>query len=114
MDDAPGAKPLIVKAGTISFEKVSFGYDHGEGSIPNLSNISFTIPAGKTTAIVGPTGSGKSTIVRLLLRFYDVDGGRICIDNQDIRDVKQQSLREAIGVGTGCHGCTVCGMAGPS
>ena len=62
-----------------------------------LENVSFTIPAGRTVAVVGPSGSGKSTLARLLYRFYDVTGGRITIDGQDIREVRQSSLRAAIG-----------------
>ena len=65
---------------------------------PILHDVSFEIPAGKTVAVVGPSGSGKSTLARLLFRFYDVDAGRITIDGQDIREVTQKSLREAIGI----------------
>jgi ATP-binding cassette subfamily B protein len=93
--DKPGAAPLVATGGEVRFENVHFGYR------PNreiLHGISFTIPAGKRVAIVGPTGSGKSTISRLLFRFYDVTGGRILIDGQDIRDVTQASVRAAIGV----------------
>ena len=95
--DKPGAPPLIAGAagGEVRFENVHFGYR------PNreiLHGISFTIPAGKRVAIVGPTGGGKSTISRLLFRFYDVTGGRILIDGRDIRDVTQDSVRAAIGV----------------
>jgi ATP-binding cassette, subfamily B, heavy metal transporter len=95
IEDRPGAKPLQVRAGTIRFDNVSFAYEP-ERSI--LKGISFEIPAGHTVAIVGPTGAGKSTISRLLFRFYDVSGGRILIDDQDIRDVTQASLRAAIGI----------------
>ena len=93
--DKPGAKPLDVKRGAIRFENVSFAYDP-ERQI--LKGISFEVPAGKTVAIVGPSGAGKSTISRLLFRFYEVSGGRISIDGQDIRDVTQKSLRAAIGM----------------
>ncbi len=93
--DRPGAPPLSVTGGTIAFEDVQFGYDARR---PILKGVSFTVPAGHTLAIVGATGSGKSTIARLLYRFYDVDGGRIAIDGQDIRDVTQESLRAAIGI----------------
>ena len=95
--DKPGAQPLVAGAagGEVRFEGVHFGYR------PNreiLHGISFTVPAGKRLAIVGPTGGGKSTISRLLFRFYDVTGGRVLIDGQDIRDVTQDSVRAAIGV----------------
>ncbi|HUZ31074.1 MAG TPA: ABC transporter ATP-binding protein/permease [Xanthobacteraceae bacterium] len=93
--DRPGALPLKVRTGTIRFDDVSFAYDP-ERAI--LKNVSFEVAAGHTVAIVGPTGAGKSTISRLLFRFYDATGGRILIDGQDIRDVTQKSLRGAIGM----------------
>ncbi|RIA47541.1 ABCB family ABC transporter ATP-binding protein/permease [Dichotomicrobium thermohalophilum] len=93
--DKPGAKPLVVEDGTIRFEDVEFSYD---GKRPTLRGVDFTVPAGEMVAIVGPTGAGKSTISRLLFRFYDVSGGRILIDGQDIRNVTQESLRAAIGI----------------
>ena len=93
--DAPGAKPLVHAGGVVRFEHVRFGYD-ADRTI--LFDVSFEIPAGKTVAVVGPSGSGKSTLARLLFRFYDVNAGRISIDAQDIREVTQQSLRQAIGI----------------
>jgi ATP-binding cassette subfamily B protein len=93
--DAPGAPALVVEGPVIRFEDVHFAYD---AERPILKGVSFTVPAGKTIAVVGPSGAGKSTISRLLYRFYDVSSGRITIDGQDIRDVTQQSLRAVIGM----------------
>jgi len=93
--DRPGAQPLAVSRGEIVFDHVSFRYDERR---PILEDVSFRVPPGGTVAIVGSSGAGKSTISRLLFRFYDVDEGRILIDGQDIRDVTQESLRRAIGV----------------
>jgi ATP-binding cassette, subfamily B, heavy metal transporter len=95
IEDRPGAGALKVRAGTIRFDNVSFAY---EPARPILKGLSFEVGAGQTVAIVGPTGAGKSTISRLLFRFYDVTGGRILIDGQDIRAVTQKSLRAAIGM----------------
>ncbi len=93
--DRPGATALKVDGGTIRFEDVTFAYDPAR---PILKGVTFEVPAGKTVAIVGPSGAGKSTISRLLFRFYDVSGGRITVDGQDIRAVTQASLRQAIGM----------------
>jgi ATP-binding cassette, subfamily B, heavy metal transporter len=96
----PGARELAAHlsdgpAGEVRFENVAFGYGPDRAI---LRGVEFAVPAGRKLAIVGPTGAGKSTISKLLFRFYDVAGGRITIDGQDIRDVTQQSLRSAIGV----------------
>ncbi len=93
--DRPGAPDLAVTGGAVRFEDVTFHY---EPERPILKGISFEVPAGATVAIVGPSGAGKSTLSRLLYRFYDVTGGRITIDGQDIRDVTQDSVRAAIGM----------------
>ncbi|MGQ8775758.1 ABCB family ABC transporter ATP-binding protein/permease [Serratia sp. NA_112.1] len=93
--DRPDAKALHLTAGEVSFDSVSFGYDARR---PILKNVSFTIPAGNTVAVVGASGAGKSTLSRLLFRFYDVSGGSVSIDGQDIRSLKQASLRAAIGI----------------
>lgn len=93
--DVVNAPQLKVKSGTIRFENVGFSYDAAR---PILKGVSFEVPAGKTVAVVGPSGAGKSTISRLLFRFYDLSGGRILIDDQDIAKVAQKSLRQAIGM----------------
>ncbi|MBN9071402.1 MAG: ABC transporter ATP-binding protein/permease [Rhizobiales bacterium] len=93
--DRPGAKPLAAGPGRVEFRDVHFAYDAAR---PILRGISFDVPAGGTVAIVGPSGAGKSTISRLLFRFYDIQSGAILIDGQDIRDVTQESLRQAIGM----------------
>jgi ATP-binding cassette subfamily B protein len=99
--DAPAAPDLQLRAGTVKFEQVDFSYDKLPDGSPKrqiLFAVDFTIPAGKTLAVVGHSGSGKSTLSRLLFRFYEVDAGRITIDDQDIRSVTQASLRRAIGI----------------
>lgn len=95
--DAPGASELRTESGlpTVCFERVSFAYDPER---PILHEVDFTIPAGRTVAVVGHSGAGKSTLSRLLYRFYDVTGGRITVDGQDLRGVTQDSLRRAIGI----------------
>ncbi|MEQ9449934.1 MAG: ABC transporter ATP-binding protein/permease [Rhodospirillaceae bacterium] len=93
--DKPDAEALRVNGGEVRFENVSFAYDPRR---PILEKVSFVVPPGKMVALVGATGSGKSTIGRLVFRYYDVDGGCISIDGQDIRNVTQQSVRAAVGV----------------
>lgn len=107
--DSPDARPLQLAPGgadaSVRFEEVTFSYDPtgsqaaaGTEARTILHHISFEIPAGKTVAVVGPSGSGKSTLARLLFRFYDVQQGRITIAGQDIRNVTQGSVRQAIGI----------------
>ena len=93
--DKPGASALSVNGGGVTLSNVRFSY---EKERPILHDVSIDVPAGQTVAIVGPSGSGKSTIGRLLFRFYDVTDGAVCIDGQDIRDITQESLHQAIGV----------------
>jgi ATP-binding cassette subfamily B protein len=93
--DKPGATALKPGPGRVAFHNVRFAYDERR---PILNDVSFEIPAGKTVAVVGPTGGGKTTVARLLFRFYDPQSGSITIDSQDVRDVTQDSLRSAIGV----------------
>lgn len=95
--DAPGAQPLQIDnpPPEVRFENVQFAYDSAR---PILHDVSFTIPAGKTVAVVGPSGSGKSTLARLLFRFYDVQGGHVRIAGQDIRTVTQSSVRHCVGI----------------
>lgn len=95
VQDAEDVKDLQIKDGTVSFNNIFFSYDPRQ---PVLKDVSFTIPGGSTVAIVGPSGGGKSTLVRLLFRFYDLQQGCITVDGQDIRDVRQRQLRQAIGV----------------
>ncbi|MEJ6006452.1 ABC transporter ATP-binding protein/permease [Paucibacter sp. AS339] len=93
--DTVGAGALQVSGAAVRFDNVSFAYDKAR---PILHGVSFDIPAGKKVAVVGPSGSGKSTLARLLYRFYDIDGGSISIDGQELRSVTQNSLRRAIGI----------------
>ncbi|MCX8102627.1 MAG: ABC transporter ATP-binding protein/permease, partial [Geminicoccaceae bacterium] len=95
IEDAPDARPLRLSGGSVAFERVRFAYDPRR---PILEDVSFTIPAGRKVAIVGASGAGKSTIVRLLFRFFDATGGAVLIDGQDVRRVTQASLRAAIGL----------------
>jgi len=95
VEDAPGAPPVAVTEGRVVFEDVRFHY-RPDREI--LKGVSFEVPPGRMLAIVGPTGAGKSTISRLLFRFYDATGGRVLLDGQDVREVTQDSLRHAIGV----------------
>jgi ATP-binding cassette subfamily B protein len=95
IQDKPGAKPLVVGDGHVRFDQVSFSYQPDRKI---LHEVSFDVPAGSKVAIVGASGSGKSTLVRLLFRFYDIDAGSITINDTDIRDVSQDSLRENIGI----------------
>ncbi|WP_246541650.1 ABCB family ABC transporter ATP-binding protein/permease [Roseibium polysiphoniae] len=95
IEDKANAKDLRAVEGRIVFDNVRFHYDQNR---PILKGIDFEVPAGKSVAIVGPSGAGKSTISRLLFRFYDVSGGAVRIDDQDVRDVTQESVRNAIGM----------------
>jgi subfamily B ATP-binding cassette protein MsbA len=96
IQDAPGAKPLVIRGGEIRFTGVRFAYDGG--GQPALAGIDLTVPAGKTVALVGASGTGKSTILNLIPRFYDVSAGQIAIDGQDLRGVTLGSLRAAIAL----------------
>jgi ABC-type transport system involved in Fe-S cluster assembly fused permease/ATPase subunit len=93
--DKPGAPALAVRGGEVAFDGVEFAYDAAR---PILKGVTLTVPAGQRYALVGPSGSGKSTIARLMFRFYDVNGGAIRIDGQDLRDVTQGSIHAQIGV----------------
>ena len=95
IEDRPGTTALQVRGGAVSFEHVDFSYEAGRQV---LFDVSLSVPAGHTVAVVGGSGSGKSTLARLLLRLYDVNGGRVTVDAQDLRAVTLKSLRESIGV----------------
>ncbi len=95
VQDAPDARPLQAKGGEVRFENVSFTHDARSAGI---AGVSFTVPAGTKLAVVGPSGSGKSTLLKLLFRFYDTKGGSVLVDGQDVRSLKQESLRDAIGL----------------
>ncbi|NIJ37361.1 ATP-binding cassette subfamily B protein [Sphingopyxis panaciterrae] len=96
--DAPDAQPLVKGPGILRFDNVCFSYAGGDGAPPALHDISFTVGPGQTLGIVGPSGSGKSTIAQLIPRFYDVTGGRITLDGQDVRSLQLASLRKAVGL----------------
>ena len=95
VEDAPNAKPLQTKTGAIRFEHVRFAH---EGRASGLKDVTFSAPGGSFIGVVGPSGAGKSTILKLLFRFYDPENGRVLIDNQDVRDVTQESLRSSLGL----------------
>ena len=95
IEDQAGAPALMRGPGRITFDRVDFAYDPRR---PILNDISFEIPGGRTLAIVGPTGGGKSTVARLLFRFYDPQSGIVSIDGQNLREITQASLRRAMGV----------------
>jgi ATP-binding cassette subfamily B protein len=93
--DAPDALPLEQVNGDVVFDDVSFAYDEG---VPVLKHVNLHAEPGQVVALVGPTGAGKTTIVNLLTRFYDIHGGRICIDGRDICDIKREDLRRQLGI----------------
>ena len=95
VEDKPDAPAIKVNGGALEFDDILFGYDAAR---PILKGVSLSVPAGRNVAIVGPSGSGKSTIGRLMFRFYDVNGGALRIDGQDVRDISQESLHQSIGV----------------
>ncbi len=95
--DRPEAKPLVIDTGAIGFEGVSFRYDEQKG-LPAISNFTLAVPGGKTVALVGRSGAGKSTVLNLVPRLFDVSSGRISIDGQDVRDVTLASLRDTISI----------------
>jgi ATP-binding cassette subfamily B protein len=94
--DAPSARPLLVERGDVRFENVTFRY--GGHPTPLYADLSVTIPGGQRVGLVGPSGSGKTTFVKLIQRLYDVTGGRVTIDGQDVREASQQSLRSQVAI----------------
>jgi ATP-binding cassette subfamily B protein len=98
IQDAPNAIDLSVKEGVLKFENVDFAYRVSDDHVPALHDVSFEVRRGQTLGIVGPPGAGKSTIAHLIPRFYDVSGGKITIDGQDIRDITLKSLRTEVRV----------------
>jgi ATP-binding cassette, subfamily B, bacterial MsbA len=96
--DEPAARPLVASRGAIRFENVRFAYRAGEGATPALDGVTLDIPGGRRVALVGASGAGKSTVLNLIPRFYDADGGRVTIDGQDVRAVTLASLRARIGL----------------
>ena len=95
ISDRPGARVLDVVQGEVAFEQVSFGYRDEQ---PILQEVSFRVAPGRSVALIGPTGSGKSTLINLIPRFYDATSGRVLIDGHDVRDLTQESLRHHIGI----------------
>ena len=95
--DRPGAQPLAIKTGTIAFDNVGFAYS-AAADAPAVRDFSLTVPGGKTAALVGRSGAGKSTIINLVARLFDVQTGSIAIDGQDLRDATLASLRNAIAI----------------
>jgi ATP-binding cassette subfamily B protein len=95
IDDRPGAQPLLGVCGKITFENVTFGYD---GTRQALRHVTFEVPQGQVVGIVGHTGAGKTSLVSLVLRFFDPDEGRVCIDDHDLKDIQLKSLRQTIGI----------------
>ncbi len=95
--DRPDARPLAVTEGAIVFDRVGFAYATAAGSLA-VKDFSLAVPGGKTTALVGRSGAGKSTVINLVARLFDVDAGRILVDGQDVRDVTQESLRRSVAI----------------
>ena len=96
--DAANARPLVSASGAIRFDNVRFAYRPGDESVRALDGVTLDIPGGRRVALVGPSGAGKSTVLNLIPRFYDVDGGAVTVDGQDVREVTMASLRARIGL----------------